>query len=413
MRKLTKRQLTTVSAVAAIVILGGGWLIFRPTSSATATTITASATEGTMTQSVATTGTIEPAVQSNLSFTSAGIVTAVSATVSQQVSAGQSLATVDPTNLQAQVTAAQQTLTAADLSLAAATTSAAQASAQAQITADQTKVKNAQTALAGATLNSPIDGTVATVNLSIGQSVGTSSSSSTTNTANGNGNGSTNGGSGSGGGGAGNGAGTTSSAQIVVISTKSWIVNATVGAAELPSVKTGLQAQITPIDATAKIFGTVQTVGIVAAASSGSTPSFPVTIAVTGTPTGLYAGSSATLSIVIKQLQNVLTVPTAAIHTSGSKSVIYQSKAGKTVPVPVTVGAVYGPQTQITAGLKAGDKVQVPVVVSRGGAARSGSSAGRGGGAGAAGGAYGGSGGGSGYGGGYGGGQGGVGGTGG
>ncbi|MEO6957894.1 MAG: biotin/lipoyl-binding protein [Antricoccus sp.] len=397
MRKLSKRQLTAVGAVAAVVILGGGWLIFRPGSSATAataTTTTAAATLGTMTQAVAATGTIEPAVQSNLSFTSAGVVTALTATVGQQVSAGQSLAAIDPTNLQAQVTAAQQTLTAANLSLAAATTNVAQASAQAQITADQTKVQNAQTALAGATLSSPIDGTVATVNLSMGQSVGTSSTSSTG--GNGTGNGSTNGGGGSGSGGTGNGANaasTTTSAQIVVISTKSWIVNATVGAAELPSVQTGLQAQITPIGATTKIFGTVQTVGIVASAASGSTPSFPVTIAVTGTPTGLYAGSSATVSVVIKQLQNVLTVPTSAVHTSGSKTVVHETQSGKTVLVPVTVGAVFGAQTQIIAGLKAGDKVQVPAVASRGGAARSGSSTGRGAGAGAAGGGYGGGGG--------------------
>lgn len=353
MRKLSKRQLTAVGAVAAVVILGGGWLIFRPGSSATAATeptTTAAATLGTMTQAVAATGTIEPAVQSNLSFTSAGVVTALTATVGQQVSAGQSLA-IDPTNLQAQVTAAQQTLTAANLSLAAATTSVAQASAQAQITADQTKVQNAQTALAGATLSSPIDGTVATVNLSMGQRVGTSSTSSTG--GNGTGNGSTNGGGGSGSGGTGNGASaasTTTSAQIVVISTKSWIVNATVGAAELPSVKTGLQAQITPIGATTKIFGTVQTVGIVASAASGSTPSFPVTIAVTGTPTGLYAGSSATLSVMIKQLQNVLTVPTSAVHTSGSKTVVHETQSDKTVSVPVTVGAVFGAQTQSPRG---------------------------------------------------------------
>ena len=36
---------------------------------------------------------------------------------------------------------------------------------------------------------------------------------------------------------------------------------------------------------------------------------FPVTIAVTGSPSGLYAGSTATVSIIVQQINNVVEVP--------------------------------------------------------------------------------------------------------
>ena len=40
---------------------------------------------------------------------------------------------------------------------------------------------------------------------------------------------------------------------------------------------------------------------------------FPVVIDVTGDPSGLYAGSTADVTIIVKQLNNVVEVPTAAI----------------------------------------------------------------------------------------------------
>ncbi|MDQ6716045.1 MAG: RND transporter, partial [Actinomycetota bacterium] len=100
------------------------------------------------------------------------------------------------------------------------------------------------------------------------------------------------------------------------------------------------------------------TVGIIGT-TSGGTSTFPVTIAVTGSPAGLYAGTTAAVLITVKQVPDVLTVPTAAIHDEGGQSVVYQMKDGVQVSTPVTVGAVYGATTQITKGLSAGDQVIV------------------------------------------------------
>jgi len=96
---------------------------------------------------------------------------------------------------------------------------------------------------------------------------------------------------GAGGSGAGGSGGSNSSgAQIVVITTNAWVVDASVSSADLAQVKKGLQAQITPTGARQPVFGTVSSVGVIASTSAG-TASFPVTVDVTGTPTGLYAGA--------------------------------------------------------------------------------------------------------------------------
>jgi multidrug efflux pump subunit AcrA (membrane-fusion protein) len=274
---------------------------------------------------VSATGTIQPASQANLKFAQSGKVTGVGVKVGDTVTAGQTLATIDPTSLQAAVTLAERQLTAAQAQLTAATDAASStqiASANAQVTSAQSKVTAAQEALGQASLTSSIAGTVAAVNVNVGDTVTAGSSSSGSSTGTTTGSGSTAGG-GSGGSGGTGGSGSTgsastsassaSSAQVVVIATNSWIVNATVGASDLAQLKTGLQATITPSGATQAIFGTVSTVGVIGT-TSGGTSTFPVTVAVTGSPAGMYAGTTASVVITVKQIPDVLTVPTSAIH---------------------------------------------------------------------------------------------------
>jgi multidrug efflux pump subunit AcrA (membrane-fusion protein) len=332
-------------AIVVLVGIGGGaaWAATRGKSgAATSTTTQVTVSSTTVSQSVSTTGTIEPAHEADLSFQVSGTVTSVPVAVGEKVTKGQALATVGTSELRSAVTLAEATLTAANESLSSADSgsSAVQiAAAKAQVAQAKSNLKAAKTSLANGTLRSTITGTVASVDISKGDSVGGSGGSG--------GNGSTD--------------SSSSTADIVVISTTSWVVNATVGSADLASVKKGLQAQITPTDATTRAFGTVASVGIVASSdsSSSSSATFPVVIAVTGSPTGMYAGASATVSIIIKQMPDVLTVPTAALHSAGGKTFVYQTKSGKQVKTYVTVGTTYGPSTQITAGLKSGDQVSV------------------------------------------------------
>jgi membrane fusion protein, macrolide-specific efflux system len=404
-----RRRNIVVTAVVVVVVAGAGIGIWLGTSSSAApalqiTTQTVSATTGTMKQTVSTSGTIAPAQQANLNFGVSGSVTAVNVSAGQTVTAGQTLATVDPAALQATVSAAQSSLTAAQAKLSsdqsAGASSSQIASDQASVTTAQSQLTSDQTNLANASLTSTITGTVASVGLSVGQQVSSSSTSSNSGsgTSSGSGNGSSSGGGSSssaggglsGAGGSSSGASSSaasssaassssssssssSTAQVVVISTNSFVVNATVDDTQVGQIKQGQQVVITPSGSTTNVYGTVSSVGLIATQSS-TVATFPVAIAVTGNPTGIYAGSTATLSVIVKQLNNVVEVPTAAISYSGGQSTVTVVQNGSHVSRAVTTGVSSNGQTQITSGLTSGEKVLEQVVKfngTAGGAGRS------------------------------------------
>ncbi|MGV1008662.1 MAG: efflux RND transporter periplasmic adaptor subunit [Dermatophilaceae bacterium] len=353
----SRRVAVVAAAVVVVVAVAGIWLLRRSAPAEQATSTTATVTTATLSQTVSASGTIEPKVQSNLSFTSGGTVTSVPVKVGDKVTTGQTLATIGTTDLQQAVDSAQASVDAASASLKATKSSSTATSAQiaaatSQLNAADAKLATAQSALAAASLHSPIDGTVATVNIDVGSQVSGSAASAGSSGSGSSASGSSAGGSSSGSSSAG------SSAQVVVIATDAWVVNTSVSASDLPLVKADLQAQIVPTGATSPVFGTVSSVGVIASTSSG-VASFPVTVAVTGNPSGLYAGGSAAVSIVVKEITDALVVPTAAIGTVDGKTVVTQVKDGQQVSTPVTLGMVQGNQTQITAGLSQGDQVLV------------------------------------------------------
>jgi membrane fusion protein, macrolide-specific efflux system len=374
--RVTRRRVIITAAVV-VVLAGAGigaWAATRP-APAPAYRLT-SVTTGTLRQTLSSTGTIQPAQQENLNFAVSGQVTAVSATVGEQVSAGQTLATVNSASLAASVAEAQATVSSDAARVSADGTSSASsaqlAADQAAATAAQNQLTSAQNALAEANLTSPIAGTVVAVNLTQGQQVSGASGSGSTGGSGGSGGSGAAGGSGGGAGGGAGGGGaasasssasssssTSSTAQVVVISTGAYLVNAGVDDTEVGQVKAGDQAVITPDGATTPVYGTVSSVAMLASGSS-SVPTYPVTISVTGTPAGLHAGASATVSIIVKQLSNVLVVPTAAIHYTGGKPAVYEMSGGKQVSHSITTGMSSGAQTQVLTGLTEGTQVVIP-----------------------------------------------------
>jgi len=251
---------------------------------------------------------------------------------------------------QEQVTSAQAQLATAQASLQTTESGATPAQLetdQAQVAAAQATLTTAQNNLNGAKLVAPIGGTVTAVNIAAGGSVSagsttigapTASSSSSTTAS------------------TGTGANTGSSAAVVIVSPGTFEVQATVSDTQVAEIKDGDQAVITPSGAATNVYGTIASIGVVATVSSG-VATFPIVIAVTGTPSGLYGGSSADVSVVVLQRSDVLTVPSSAVHTVGASSFVYELKGGSEVAHTVTVGAVGGTLTQITGGLKAGQEV--------------------------------------------------------
>ena len=134
---------------------------------------------------------------------------------------------------------------------------------------------------------------------------------------------------------------------------------ASVAASVIDRIKTGDQVVISSEGATAA--GTVASIGLIANTSSG-VATFPLVIDVTGTPSGLYSGASATVSIIYNQLTDVLAVPTAAVQISATgKDVVYAVVNGRQVARDVKTGIVNGGLTQITSGLTAGERVVVDI----------------------------------------------------
>ena len=371
-----------------VVLAGAGvgtWLATRGTSSAAAgivtTTTVQSVTTGTISQTVAATGTIEPTTTADLNFAVSGKVTAVDVAANQVVTAGQALATVDPTALNATLAQAQATLAndqaqlATDVADGASTTQIALDNAN--IASAQNQVTAAQSAVSDATLVSTTAGTVASVDLTVGQQVTASSSASTSGTSTSSSSGSSGTGS-TGTGSTGTGSsgfsgsastGSTassssssaSSGQVVVVSTGSYVVNSTVSSSSVSQLEVGDQATITPSGATTPVYGTVGSIGVVATTTSGVS-SFPVVIDVTGSPTGLYGGTSANVSIIVKELQDVVVVPTGAISYTGGTTAVTLDNAGKKVTQPVTIGIASGTDTQLVSGVSAGQKIYVTSV---------------------------------------------------
>ncbi len=145
------------------------------------------------------------------------------------------------------------------------------------------------------------------------------------------------------------------------MTTQSYIVNTSVDDTELSQIAVGDQATITPSGATTNVYGTVGSIGLLASTSTG-VASFPVVVNVTGSPSGIYSGATANVSIIVKQLQNVVVVPTIALHYNGSSITVDVVSGGSTKAQTVTVGTASGGDTQITSGLSAGQRIEVPVL---------------------------------------------------
>jgi multidrug efflux pump subunit AcrA (membrane-fusion protein) len=340
------------TAVAVLVAAAMWWWNRPDTSAAVEQTRSVAASVGTLRLTTATSGTLAPAQQANLSFAVSGQVNSVPVTVGQQVKAGQTLATLSSASLAAQVAQAEAALAQARARLSADSTgtagSAQRSADSAAVTAAQSALDNVRAGLADATLTSPIAGTVAQVTLTVGQQVSAGSGGS-----------GTSGGSGSGGS-AGTSAGSASSAssaQVVVIG-PAFVVNATVDDTQIGLLKNGEQAVIVPQGSSTPVYGTVTSVGLLGSSTSGVV-GFPVVISVTGTPAGLFAGATAAVSVMYRQLTDVLQVPTAAIHYDGGSPWVQLAGGARQ---PIGVGTSAGGFTQVTSGLSEGQQVLVTVV---------------------------------------------------
>ncbi len=256
--------------VAAIAV--GAWWGFTRSDGSGATTntpSTATVTRGNLSRTVSASGTVAAAHTDDLSFSTGGTVTAVNVKAGDTVTKGQVLASIDPGQLQAAVSSAQASLASAQAQLSddsSAGASAAQIAADnASVTTAQDHLDQANPDLAGANLVATFDGTVATVDLTVGEQLASSGAggTSSTGTASGSGRSANDLGSSSQGtagfGGGGSGASTTSGSpassnssdpQIEVISSGHYTVTLDVSSSDVANVKAGQSATVSLSSAT-------------------------------------------------------------------------------------------------------------------------------------------------------------------
>jgi HlyD family secretion protein len=200
------------------------------------------------------------------------------------------------------------------------------ASDQAAIDAAKAQLVEVQQAHDQAVLRSPIDGTVGSVTLSAGQPVQAN----------------------------------PGTPQIVVIGPGSHQVTTSVSDITVGSVRVGDAATVTPSGGSAALAGQVVSIGLLASSGS-STPSgsvsYPVTIGLTSTEQQLFAGQSASVSILLAHVSGTLTVPSSAVHTAGANKIVGVLRNGTRSDVAVTLGAIGPTRTQVLAGLNPGDQV--------------------------------------------------------
>ena len=146
-RFFTRRLMAAYAAIIALVV--AGLVILARQGGASVQYRTAVATMGTVTQSVAISGNLASAAETDLDFDAAGKVNALNVSAGQPVTPGQVLATLDTTSLQAALLQAQATLASAQAKLSqdqAGTTPTSLQQAQAQVNTASVSLQNAQTA---------------------------------------------------------------------------------------------------------------------------------------------------------------------------------------------------------------------------------------------------------------------------
>lgn len=140
-----------IGAVVVVIAAGAGAFLLTRGDPATVTYRTGVATLGTVTQTVSLSGNLAPDGDTVLDFEGAGKVTAVNVQPGQTVTAGEVLATQDPSTVDASLTQAEATLSSAQANLTqadGATSGSSLTQAQDQVNSSYVSYENAITSLA-------------------------------------------------------------------------------------------------------------------------------------------------------------------------------------------------------------------------------------------------------------------------
>lgn len=198
------------------------------------------------------------------------------------------------------------------------------ASLQAQVDAAQAAVTVAEQNLLQTVIVSPIAGTIVAINLVVGQSV----------TAN------------------------STTATVLVQGPGGFESTMAVSVDQVPNIRINQRATVLPDGSETPITGRVSLVALSPnTTTTGTTPTYRVTIALDGRSSALRNGSIGTGAIITATAPNAIAVPTSAIHLSTTGRTVDVLANGRVTAVPVEIGVAGDDRTQITTGLEIGQLV--------------------------------------------------------
>ena len=430
LRRLAAKPFVVMPLVAVLGL--GGWWALRSDGNTedgaaeVAADQVVDVTSGPMALTVSAEGTVVAAETDDLSFGSAGTVTAVNVSAGDTVQAGQVLATIDSAELEAAVADADADVADAEAALADDEDTGA---SDEQIDADESRLTSAQDTLAsaqeqlaGAQLAASFDGTVASVDIAVGEELASGGAGGTDLTGSETGTGQSAGSIGdteSQGLPTSSDQETSSTPHIQVVSAGRFAVElgfddtdidqlavgqtATVSlttssstggfgfpggggtfpgggafpGGELPSTEggtggddeaTGENAEADPgaVPGTAEAAGEVTEVGAMADASSG-VASYPVTVAFTDDSGDYNVGATVMVEITYAERDDVVQVPSLAVTTAEGTATVTVRTDGGDEERTVETGLTSGTMVEITSGLTAGEQVVVTAPGARGG----------------------------------------------
>jgi HlyD family secretion protein len=176
----------------------------------------------------------------------------------------------------------------------------------------------AQQAVAQATIVSPIRGTVAAVNLAVGDEVDAASST----------------------------------AGVVVVGPGGYEATFSVSVDDLPDLEVGQTAEVRADGVVEPLAGEVVAIGVAANESS-----YPVTVGFTEETGSLGNGSTASVTVTTDAADDALAIPTSAVTLDGQQATVEVFDGEGTSTVDVEIGAVGDTWTEVTSGLDEGQEV--------------------------------------------------------
>lgn len=244
---------------------------------------------------------------------------------------------------QQSIASAQSALKLYQLQNSSSTTATTLAVDQAQVTVAESNLATAQKNLKGASIIAPVSGKVASISNPL---IGATISSNTTPT---------------------NGA-TSATGFIVLTDVGGLQVTAGFSESDVAKIAVGQSASMA-FTALPNAVGDakVSNVALLPTTASGAT-TYTVTFQLTAKVNGLKPGMTATATVIVANSPNSISVTSRAVTTRGTRSTVnvVTTVNGKQVETPksVLVGIIGDSSDEILSGLKVGDVVALPAVVS-------------------------------------------------